>query len=450
MHIDQNFVMSPGFQTGGRMAQLAEQQSMDDGAQQTPGTEFMVTRPPTSRLSRALWNFSSQWFLIPQGTGIIAVILHQLDYQFRGLRIISVIVWIYTIALLAIGVSVYLLRVLVYPRHVARALQESIVETSCLASIPITFTTIIQMIVLVLVHQWGSAWGIVAFVLWWINTAMAVIAVMVIPYVFVKVQPPGIKAVTPVVLLPLISALTSAAGGGVICHYGDFSDRLQVPVIIVSYLEVGVGLLLAMTLNDVFVTRLFDQSFPDLEHIYQDMILCGPFGQGSFALQALGEVVSKGSFAEYDRGIFLTAQAAKPISYASQLAGLLAWGYGTFWWVFAITSIIHTFFSQPGGIRNSRFTMSAWALVFPWVSSIRRHGSTRDSHSHTRIGCIHQRCGAVWEDHGLSSVHGMVYSTASYACHDLGYNPYFYSQRLVDRDDSVVVTTKTDAHGGMN
>lgn len=450
MHFDQNIVMSPGFQNGGRMAELAEQQSVDDGAQQTPDTESMATRPPTARLSRALWNFSSRWFLIPQGTGIIAVILHQLDYQFRGLRIISVIVWIYTIALLATAMSVYLLRVLVYPRHVARALRESIVETSCLSSISITFTTIIQMIVLVLVHQWGPAWGIVAFVLWWINTAMAVVAVMVIPYVFVKVQPPGIKSVTPVVLLPLIAALTSAAGGGVICHYGAFSDRLQVPVIIVSYLEVGLGLLLAMTFNDVFVTRLFDRSFPDLEHIYQDMILCGPFGQGSFALQALGEVVSKGSFAEYNRGVFLTAQAAKPIAYASQLAGLLAWGYGTFWWFFAITSVIHTFFSQPGGIRKSRFTMSAWALVFPWVSSTRRLGSTRDSHSHTRVGRIYQRCGAIWEDYGLTSIYGMVHSTPSCACHDLGYKPDLYSQRLVDRGDSVIVTTKTDAHAGMN
>lgn len=327
-----------------------------------------MTQPPTSRLSRALWNFSSQWFLIPQGTGILAVILHQLDYQFEGLTIIAVIVWIYTIALLAVGLSVYLLRVLAYPRHVMHELRSSIVETSCLASISITFTTIIQMITLVLVRQWGSAWGIVAFVLWWINTAMAVTAVMWIPYIFVKVQPPGVKAVTPSVLLPLISALTSAAGGGVLCRYGAISDRLQVPVIIVSYLEVGVGLLLAMALSDVFLIRLFDRSFPGLEQIHQDMILCGPFGQGSFALQILGEAVSRGSFAGYDRGIFLTADAAKPISYVSQLAGLLTWGYGTFWWIFAITSILHTFISQPGGIKKSQFTMSAWALVFPWVS----------------------------------------------------------------------------------
>jgi tellurite resistance protein TehA-like permease len=136
----------------------------------------------------------------------------------------------------------------------------------------------------------------------------------------------------------------------------------------VSFLEIGVGLPLAIALDDVFVSRLFDKSFPPLEQIHQDMILCGPFGQGSFALQILSEVVQRGSFAGYNRGTFLTAEAAKPIAFASQFAGLLAWGYGTFWWCFAIISIVHTFIAQPGGIRKSQYTMSAWALVFPWVS----------------------------------------------------------------------------------
>lgn len=368
-----------------------------DGAQQDPQIETRVDRPPTSLTSRALWNFSSPWFLVPQGTGILSLILHQLGYQFRGLAIISVIFWIYTIVLLIVGVFLYALRVLIYPRHVARVLRTSIIETACLASIPITFTSIIQMIALVLVRQWGSAWGIVAYILWWINTAMAVVAVMVIPYVFVKVQPPGVKAVTPCVLLPLIASLTSAAGGGVICRYGALSDHLQVPVIIVSYLEVGLGLALAMAFNDVFVTRLFDRSFPPLEQIYQDMILCGPFGQGSFALQILGQVVSRGAFAEYDRGTFLTAEAAKSVAFVSQFAGLLAWGYGTFWWVFAIVSIVHTFVSQPGGIRQSHYTLSAWALVFPWVCHCSGSHSSSDetNNCHNYIGCVYKcRCTA--------------------------------------------------------
>lgn len=335
---------------------------------ETGGSHRRPLQPPLGPAGLALWNFSSQWFLVPQGTGIIAVILHQLDYQFNGLKIISEIVWVYTIVLLSSFSFLYLLRILLYPRHVANQLRTSIVETSCLSSIAISFTSIIQMIALTIVRDWGSAWGIVAYVLWWINTGMAVASCIGIPYVYVKLQPPGIHAITPVILLPLIAALTSAAGGGVICRYGAISDRMQVPVIIVSYLEIGVGIPLAMSFDSIFLSRLFGKSFPDIEKIYQDMILCGPFGQASFALQILGQAVSRHSFAGYNRGSFLTASAATPIAFASQFAGLLSWGYGTFWWCFAIISIMHTVVAQPGGWRKTKFTMSAWALIFPWVS----------------------------------------------------------------------------------
>lgn len=342
---------------------IKEQQDRLDGA-----GKQQAARQPTYPLSLALWNFSSQWFLVPQGTGVISVSLYRLNYQFPGLSIIAIVVWVYTMALLVISLFLYLLRIILYPQHVAHVLKTNIVETSCLASISITCTTIIQMIAFVLIPDWGQAWGIVAYVLWWINTAMAVTAVMVIPYVFVKIQPPGVKAIAPGVLLPLISALTSAAGGGTICTQANLTARLQVPVIIIAYLEVGLGLPLAITLGNIFMTRLFDRSFPRLEQVYQDMILCGPFGQGAFALLILGQAVEQGSFAAYDSGRFLTAQAAGPVSFASQFAGLLSWGYGTFWWCFATISIIHTMLLQPNGMRNSHFTMSAWSLIFPWVS----------------------------------------------------------------------------------
>lgn len=90
------------------------------------------------------------------------MILHRLDYQFRGLAIISIIVWIYTIALLIVAVLLYLLRIFIYPRHVARMLRTNMIEAAYLASISITFTSIFQMIALVLVRQWGPGWGIVA------------------------------------------------------------------------------------------------------------------------------------------------------------------------------------------------------------------------------------------------------------------------------------------------
>jgi hypothetical protein len=50
------------------------------------------------------------------------------------------------------------------------------------------------VIALTLVSSWSPRWGLVAYVLWWINTAMAIVTCIGIPYVFVKYEPPGVSA----------------------------------------------------------------------------------------------------------------------------------------------------------------------------------------------------------------------------------------------------------------
>jgi Voltage-dependent anion channel len=92
--------------------------------------------------------------------------------------------------------------------------------------------------------------------------------------------------------LHLISALTNAAGSAIVCTYGELNNRLQVPVIIESYLIIGMGLTLSLGFDSLFMARLFDRSSPKGMKVYQDMILFGPWGQRSFALQALGKVRS--------------------------------------------------------------------------------------------------------------------------------------------------------------
>ena len=319
------------------------------------------------RLSRALRNFTSQWFLIPQGTGIIAVILHQLDYQFHGLRVIATILWVYTIVLLLAMLAAYILHIAIYPTQFRTALSTNVVEAACLSCISITFTVIIEMMALTVVREWGGGWSDVLYVLWWINTAMSVAACIGLPYVFAKIQAPGVSAVPPGIVLPLIAALTSAAGGGIICRYGSLSDQQQVPVIIVSYLLIGMALPLTIAYDAVFLSRLFDKNFPTGQQTYQLMILCGPLGQASFAFQILGQVVQRGSFAEYGRGVFLTKEAATPVAYASEFMGLITWGYGTFWWAFAVISLIHEGVARSLTRSTYNFSISAWSVVFPWV-----------------------------------------------------------------------------------
>jgi len=238
----------------------------------------------------------------------------------------TAVLWVITIVTLCLFILIYALRTILFPRHVAKQLSSNIMETACLASISIAFTTIIQMIAVNLVADWNPGWGMVCFVLWWINAAMAAACCIGIPYVFTKFEGPGTDAVPPGTLLPLIAALTVAAGGGVICRYGELGADLQVPVIIVSYLFIGLGLPLSVVVDAVFLTRLFDNQFPMKQKVYQLMILCGPLGQGSFALQILGQVVQRGAFASYNNSSFVGPSGASTIATCSELMGLITWG----------------------------------------------------------------------------------------------------------------------------
>ncbi|KAJ5923438.1 C4-dicarboxylate transporter/malic acid transport protein [Penicillium verhagenii] len=302
-------------------------------------------QPPNRPLSLALWNFTSQWFLVPQGTGILAVILARLDYQFNGLQILAKIVWIYTIVLFGMSLIIYLLRVHIYPEHALHELRTNLIETSCLS----TETE----------PDWQSTSSGGQTPHWQPSQPSES------PTSNSRSKHPASSVSPPAVLLPFIAIITSAAGAGVISRQSHVSPRLQVPAIIVAYLQLGLGLAVAASYAVLVMFQHFNQVHSVAEKVFQDMILCGPFGQGAFALQVLGEAVQE-SFGAYHRGTFLTAKAADTIGVTSQFLGLLTWGYGVFWWCFAILSMCHTLGAQPRGGRKPPFSLAAWSIIFPW------------------------------------------------------------------------------------
>jgi len=131
--------------------------------------------------------------------------------------------------------------------------------------------------------------------------------------------------------------------------------------------------------------RLFWSHLIDmLLQVFQLMILVGPLGQGSFALQILGSNVQRGSFATYNTSSFIGPSGASTIATCSQLLGLMTWGYGTFFWLFATIGILHYMISDPRELLKWDQTLSAWSMVFPFVSRpLSRQDQTR-THSGLR------------------------------------------------------------------
>ena len=298
----------------------------------------------------------------------MAVVLHQLDWQFHGSQIISTIIWVFTIVIYILSLLLYIAKVFRFPRVVHQQLDKDIVELCCLASISITLGVIIDMVALVCAQDWGPSWGMVAYVLSWIQVAVAIAANIGIPYKYFASEPPGIDNMPPNVVLPSIAAVTAAATCGVVAYAGNLSSRAQVPMILVGYILLGLGLPFSFIITAVYIARLLRSGLPSRNQNPMNWILVGPLGQAAYACQILGAATASPghqTFASYDRGYFITASSGQVISTVSTLAALVLWGYATFWILFSLAATIHLEIFSKGGIRSSKYRLAVWSPVFP-------------------------------------------------------------------------------------
>lgn len=313
---------------------------------------------------------SSQLFLVTQSTGILAVILHQLDYEFRGSQIIGIIVWLLTITLLVLFLLLYMAKSVLFPSTTKKELTSDITELCTLAGISITFGTIIELVALVCAHTWGEGWGIAAYVLAWVDVGLAFLTCVGIPYVYLWYICPGVDRIPPVVVLPAIAAITAASTCGVVAFAGEISPRLQVPMIIVGYILLGLGLPFALSLIVIFIARLLNGEWPPRAKAPLTYVLIGPLGQGAYAFQILGTSAAApglGAFGTYNKGRFITNDDGKIIEAASILTGLLLWGYAAFWLLFSLVESVHLGLFRGGGIKNRGYGLQMWSPVFPCV-----------------------------------------------------------------------------------
>lgn len=322
-----------------------------------------------SSLTRILEEWTTETFLIPQSTGVLATVLFQLDWQFRGSEIIATVVWIFTIAILVLFSVIYILKIVLLPETVRRQLTSNLMEVCYLSSPSITFGTIVEMVALVCAKAWGPSWGMVAYVLSWINVFIAFVVAIGVPYTYFRRTPPGIDSMPPSVLLPTIAPITAAAACGIVCFNGELSARAQVPMIITGYVLLGFGLTDAVILIGVYVVRLVNGGFLGKGQVWLNYTTVGPLGQASAALQLLGKAASapgNKTFASYNRGTFITASAGQVLEAVGTLSGLLIWGYAAWWMLFSLALTVHLGIFADGGIRE--YSFSAWSSVYPWVS----------------------------------------------------------------------------------
>jgi tellurite resistance protein TehA-like permease len=114
----------------------------------------------------------SSWFIITMSTGVVAITLHQLPYNGHWLRVISTIFFITNLVLFLLFTVLTILRYALYPELIPKVLRHPH-QSLFLATFPVGLATLINMVVLVCAPEWGHGWATFAWVLWWIDSLLA-------------------------------------------------------------------------------------------------------------------------------------------------------------------------------------------------------------------------------------------------------------------------------------
>lgn len=107
-------------------------------------------------------------------TGVVSIQLHQIPFHARWLNIVSDIFFVLNVVLFLLFAFITVLRYTLYPQLIISVLRHPH-QSLFLATFPIGLATIINMIVLTCAPPWGQGLVIFAWVLWWINSLMALV-----------------------------------------------------------------------------------------------------------------------------------------------------------------------------------------------------------------------------------------------------------------------------------
>jgi tellurite resistance protein TehA-like permease len=295
-------------------------------------------------------------------TGILSIIMHLLPWQFRGLGILSTIMFVFNLVLFTTFSLLAITRLLTFPSHVKRESLNQIEEISYQGAPAIAYLTLVAQVALTCSTAWGFRLTVLAYVLWWIGLVWTVTLCSASIIVLVKRSITDDRSLSPAVFLPLIAVMTLGTTGGIVTRYSvGMSARLAIPIIVTSYMAIGYAFFLSLLYYAIYTHRLLAVGPPMRAKLPSLCITIGPLGQFATAIQLLSTAAnSRGLFGSYNRGTWLTASSASSVSAASELIALLVIGFGFLW----ITIAWYMIFEATVQ-RKMPYSLAWWSMIFP-------------------------------------------------------------------------------------
>ncbi|TKA77025.1 hypothetical protein B0A55_01959 [Friedmanniomyces simplex] len=270
--------------------------------------------------------------------------------------------FVFNIVLFVVFFAILLLRIVLYPKAIVQSVTSDFTECTMMAAPVIAWFTITAQIGLTVSQaSWGAhTWFLVAYVFWWIGTFLTIVIAVAVIVIISKYDMVNIEGITPALVIPFVATATDAVAGGLIVTYSHYVNaRLAVPVIIVSYMLTGIGFFAALMVYAVYLARLLNAGLPPAAQSPSLILLVGPLGQSSAALQGLGSAASS-FFKTYDKGTFLMQSAGSVCSAVGVLLGLMLAGMAVFFMAFGAYVILE------GAIkRQHKYSLMWWSTIFP-------------------------------------------------------------------------------------
>ena len=261
--------------------------------------------------------------------GIISILTHQSPYQFRGLQIISTIFFLLDLSLFLFFSLLFIARFIWFRWAAYHEIVGSMVDLTLVACWSISWLTLTSLVSLTVSNaSWGHSFSTVGYVMWWIGAAWNLVVLFWVFITLIRRHDAADRRLPTTIFIPAVSVSTVAVTGGLVATQAHaISARAAVPVIIVSFLYVGVGIFFGLILSTYLLHSLLAQGWPPPPQIATMFIFVGPFGQSSAALQLLSSAARvNGEFGAYHKGTFLTAEAAPALEAACVMFALLMTG----------------------------------------------------------------------------------------------------------------------------
>ncbi|HUX17846.1 MAG TPA: TDT family transporter [Acidithiobacillus sp.] len=303
---------------------------------------------PKSDPREIIRHFTPNWFAANMGTGIMALMLAEFPYGHWEQKLLGQGLWSINVFFFVIFALLFLGRAFFYPDSFRRLLHHPI-QSLFIGAIPMGFATIVNGMIII----WPVSASSVAIteVMWWVDVALAVISVLLVPFFMFTAHEHSIEQMTAAWLLPIVPPEVTAASGGLLAQH--LAPAAGAAVIYVSYVLWSISVLLSMGILAILFLRLALHKLPHRDMAVSAWLPLGPLGTGAMAMITLG-VADQHVFS----GTALTGMAQFG-AMAGLFVAVLLWGFGLWWMLMA------AFFTLRYLGEGLPFNMGWWGFTFP-------------------------------------------------------------------------------------